>query len=166
LKLHGSINWWRYRFRLDGFTGQFTAQSTDLDPEHPRGPTGEDLGYPLKGRPLILTGTFNKILAYPTGIYADQHFRFQQALNFADALIVIGYGFRDKAINARIVAWAERPGDRRMVVVHRNPEGFAAYARGAIRNLWTTWYDRGLLAYVPEHLSPTTAWNSIRDAVA
>lgn len=161
LKLHGSINWWRYRFALDGHSGQLTAKSTNRDPEHPRGPVGEDLGYPLTGRPLVLTGTFNKILAYPTGIYADQHFRFHEALNAAEALIVIGYGFRDKAINARIVAWAERPGARQMLVVHRDPAGFAVSARGAIRNLWTSWHERGVLAFVPEHLSPATTWESI-----
>ena len=71
-----------------------------------------------------------------------------------------------KLSTARIVAWAERPGDRRLVVVHRNPTGFALSARGAIRNLWSPWQDRGLLAFVPEHLSPTTTWRSIRDALA
>jgi len=35
--------------------------------------------------------------------------------------VVIGYGFREKAINSRIVAWDERPGHRRMVVVHPHP---------------------------------------------
>lgn len=130
LKLHGSIDWWRYTLTRDGWTGQFTARATDGDPEHARGPANELLDYPAPGRPLILTGTFNKILSYPTGIYADQHFRFHEALRDADALVVIGYGFRDKAINARIVAWAERPGDRRLVVLHPDPVRLGQNARG------------------------------------
>lgn len=113
------------------------------------------------GRPLILTGTFNKILQYGSGIYADQHARFHAALSQADALVVIGYGFRDKAINSRIVAWAERPGSRHMVVVHARPEGFATSARGAIRNRWRAWQERGLLSFVVEQLTPATAWESI-----
>ncbi len=161
LKLHGSIDWWLYRFELDGFLGQITARPSDGDAQHARGPAGEDLGFTLDARPLILAGTFNKILAYPTGIFADQHFRFHEALRDADALVAIGYGFRDKAINTRIVAWAERPGHRRMVVVHRDPDGFASTARGAIRSKWDEWQGRGLLAFVPEHLGPTTRWETI-----
>lgn len=110
LKLHGSIDWYRYNLERDGWSGQVTARSTaDGDPFHARGPAGELLQYPAGGRPQILTGTFNKILSYPAGIYADQHFRFHEALAAADKLVVIGYGFGDKAINARLVAWAERP---------------------------------------------------------
>ena len=166
LKLHGSIDWWRYEFTLDRFTGQFTAIPVNGDHDHPRGPNGENLGYSLSARPLILTGTFNKILAYPTGIYADQHFQFHNTLEAADALIVIGYGFRDKAINARIISWAERPGSRRMIVVHRDPMSFSTTARGAIRDKWETWQKRGLLAFMPGHLSPTTTWRSIKDLLA
>ena len=106
---------------VDGWDGQFTARASDGDAEHARGPDGELLDYPAMGRPLFLTGTFNKILSYQSGIYADQHYRFHEALMNADALVVIGYGFRDKAINSRIVAWAERPGERRMIVVHPRP---------------------------------------------
>ena len=162
LKLHGSIDWWRYELTRDGWTGQFTARAIDGDAEHARGPTGERLDYPAIGRPLILTGTFNKILSYPTGIYADQHFRFHEALASADALIVIGYGFRDKAINARIVAWAERPGERRLVVVHRDPDRVGQGARGAIRNKWIRWQNAGLLRFVPEYLTAQTTWAAIR----
>jgi hypothetical protein len=118
------------------------------------------------GRPLFLTGTFNKILSYGTGVYADQHSRFHRALTSADALVVIGYGFHDKAINARIVAWAERPGQRKMVVVHRDPDRLGAGARGAIRGKWDRWKQCGLLEIVPEYLSATTTWGSIRGVIS
>lgn len=160
LKLHGSIDWYRYNLRIDGWEGQVSARS-DLDPFRPVGPAGEDLGYPAGGRPQILTGTFDKILRYPTGVYADQHFRFHEALSAADRLLVIGYGFRDKAINARIAAWAERPGERRMVVVHRDPDRVRAGSRGAIRNPWQRWQDRGLLAFVPKHLGGDVTWQEM-----
>lgn len=161
LKLHGSIDWWRYNLTRDGWNGQFTARATDGDPFHARGPGGELLEYPAGGRPQILTGTFNKILSYPSGIYADQHFRFHEALAAADVLVVIGYGFRDKAINARIVAWAERPGKRRMVVLHADPARLGAGARGAIRGKWNRWQQSRLLEFVPEYLSSATTWSSI-----
>jgi SIR2-like domain len=165
LKLHGSIDWWRFTLNVDGWEGQFTARTSDGDAEHARGPDGELLDYPAMGRPLFLTGTFNKILSYQSGIYADQHYRFHEALMNADALVVIGYGFRDKAINSRIVAWAERPGERRMIVVHPRPDGFGETGRGAIRNNWARWQNRGLLAFVREYLTPETTWASMRDAL-
>jgi hypothetical protein len=163
LKLHGSIDWWRYDLTRNGWMGQFTARPTDSDPFHARGPAGELLEYPAGGRPQILTGTFNKILQYGSGIYADQHFRFHESLAASDVLVVTGYGFRDKAVNARIVAWAERPGDRRMVVVHASPGALGTRARGAIRGKWTRWQNSGLLRFVPEYLSATTTWRSIRN---
>src|SRR5262249_17569782 len=122
----------------------------------------ELLDPPALGRPLILTGTFNKILSYPTGVYADQHFCFHKALRDADALVVIGYGFRDKAINARIVGWAERPGKRLMIVVHPMPDRLGQGARGAIRNKWLLWQNAGLLQFIPEYLTPETRWADIR----
>jgi hypothetical protein len=161
LKLHGSIDWWLYNLTRDGWSGQFTARPIDGDAEHARGPNDEQLDYPALGRPLILTGTFNKILNYTAGIYADQHFHFHDALSTADALIVTGYGFRDKAINARVVAWVERPGERRLVVVHPDPDRLGRGARGAIRNKWSRWQNAGLLRFLPEYLTAQTTWAAI-----
>jgi hypothetical protein len=88
LKLHGSIAWYRYKLTRKGWSGQVTARPiAGEDPFHARGPAGGLLEYPLDGRPEILTGTFNKILSYPTGIYADQHFRWHKALVDADKLV-------------------------------------------------------------------------------
>lgn len=102
-KLHGSIDWYRFPLDVDGWSGQVTARTRE-DPFHARGPNGEMLGFPAGGRPRLLTGTFNKILSYPSDIFADHHFRFHEALAGADRLLVIGYGFRDKAINSRLIA--------------------------------------------------------------
>ena len=114
----------------------------------------------------MLVGTFNKILGYPSGIYADQHFHFQGALRNTDHVLVAGYGFRDKAINSRIIAWAERPGRRRMVVIHRDPESFESDARGAVRNLWRKWQHSGLLCFVPKFLGDDGLdWQQIKDAL-
>jgi hypothetical protein len=79
---------------------------------------------------------------------------------------VIGYGFRDKAINARLVAWAERPGERRMVVVHPHPARLRVEARGAVRSNWMRWEQRGLLTFLREYLSPATSWGAIRGLLA
>jgi hypothetical protein len=54
------------------------------------------------------------------------------------------------------------PRERQMVVVHPNPTDLGTRARGAIRGKWNRWQERGLLAFVPEYLSPETTWDSIR----
>jgi hypothetical protein len=89
--------------------------------------------------------------------------RFHEALALADVHVVIGYGFRDTAINARIVACAARPGGRRIVVVHPDPASLGGRARGAISVNWSRWQNSGLLRFVPEYLSHATTWASIRD---
>ena len=159
-KLHGSVDWYRHNLTVDGWSGQFDTR-VEHDPDHARDPDGA-IHYPA-GR-LLLTGTFNKILSYPTAIYADQHARFHDALAAADGLLVVGYGFRDKAINARLIAWAERPGERRMVVSHRDPTGLGDGARGAIQQKWDRWQQSGLLAFVPRHLENTT-WPELREVL-
>lgn len=163
-KLHGSIDWYRYPLvDLDGWSGQVTARANG-DPTDQRGPDRERLGYPAGGRPRLLTGTFNKILAYPSDVFADQHFRFHEALAAADHVLVIGFGFGDKAINSRLIAWAERPGRRRMVIAHRDPDGLGEGARGAIQGKWRRWNEAGLLGFVPRHLEHTS-WPELSEAL-
>jgi hypothetical protein len=164
-KLHGSIDWYRYLLPAGGqWRGQASARSeAGEDPFHARGPENEPLEYPADGRPTFLAGTFNKILSYPTGIYADQHSRFHEALTTSDTMLIIGYGFRDKAINARIVAWTGRPGRKRLVVVHRDPFALGSRARGAIRGKWDVWQDQGLLDFIPQHLGGALSWSEITE---
>jgi hypothetical protein len=47
---------------------------------------------------------------------SEQHLHFQEALRDSRRLVAIGYGFRDQAINSRLVHWINRSDGNRMVV--------------------------------------------------
>lgn len=94
LKLHGSIAWFRYPGGV--------ARAVTNDPDHAKNAAGAYLGIPA-ARPALLVGTFAKALGYGGGIFADQHFRFHEGLRTATRVVTVGYGFRDKAINSRLI---------------------------------------------------------------
>lgn len=134
------------------------------DVEHVKGPSGDDLGFTTDGRPEFLTGTFTKILSYDRRIYPEQHSRLQQALRDADRVVVVGYGFRDKAIDSRLIGWLDRSLDNRFVVVEPDPDRIKNSARGAVRLSWDKWQNQGrmqLLARTIERVS----WTDISDAL-
>lgn len=162
--LHGSVDWYRYNLDLDGWYGQVAARPVPgSNAEHPVGPNGEDLEGPCEGRAEFLAGTFTKILAYPSGIYADQHARFHVSLRTADAVLVVGYGFRDRAINSRLIAWMTRPrAIPRMVVVDPAAAEMGQRAREAIALKWQGWYDTGAVVAVANRLGEDTPWHELR----
>jgi hypothetical protein len=131
-KLHGSIDWFSRIHPTEPWRNQVVARSTTADPDHERGETGEFLDPTSEGRPVILVGTFDKQLAYDGPIFADQHDRFHESLRETSALVVIGYGFRDKAINSRLIGWLQQAWNRCLVVVHPKPTELCEGARGAI----------------------------------
>lgn len=149
LKLHGSIDWWDYRFADEPWHGWITCRNQGDDAFHPKR-SGIDL--PRDLRPVFLTGTWDKILAYETAIFADQHFRFQKALRATNRVIAIGYGFGDKAINTRVINWLARSDENTLVVCHRTPDNLRKRARGAIKNNWETWRSTRQLAIIPAHI--------------
>jgi len=164
-KLHGSVDWFRYALELDGWQGQVVAR-TDGDPWHPFGPNKEDLGTPAGGKAEMLVGTFNKILGYPAGTYADQHARLHESLRGADAVLVVGYGFGDKAINSRVVAWMEKPRQRRrMLLIDPAANPMPPTTRGAIEQKWDRWRAAGVLTLFPFPLHGVT-WSEIREKLA
>lgn len=114
LKLHGSIDWFRYKHPTAKEDLVLRVRLKDRD--HVKGPNGENL-LPPQNR-LLLAGTTNKELAYGSGLFIELMFQFQKRLKETELLIVSGYGFADKGINNRLWAWLDsRPGNR-MVVLH------------------------------------------------
>jgi hypothetical protein len=163
LKLHGSVSW--FHRHLDGapWRGLVVARSLTHDPYHERNAAGELLEFPADGRPVLLTGTFDKPLAYDSTVYGDQHYRFHEALRQADAVIVIGYGFRDKAINSRLIGWLHGARERRLIVAHGNVEDLVENARPVIARNWKGWINDGRLRVVEKWVAEST-WADV-DAV-
>lgn len=148
LKLHGSISWWGQMIPEEEWRGYVTARSLGGDAYHPRDATGAFGGYPHDLRPIMLTGTFDKILAYETWVLPDQHFRFHEALRRASRVIVVGYGFGDKAINTRLIGWLARSLNNVLIVAHGKPNDLREAARPAIRSSWRRWQEAGRLRII------------------
>jgi hypothetical protein len=159
-KLHGSIDWWGYRLPDNYWRGYITARVTNGDPNHAYGPNATLLDTPHDIRPVFLAGTFDKIFGYEGWIFPDQHHRFQAALRASNRLVVTGYGFRDQAINSRLIDWLGRSHDNRIVVAHGEPEQLPALARIAIKNHWGRWVTEGRIRIVPSWIADTT-WADI-----
>jgi hypothetical protein len=147
LKLHGSLDWWGYQLTHEPWRGWVAGRYTGPDAVHPAREGVES--YPQDLRPLILTGTFDKILAYETWVFPDQHLRFHQALRQTSRVVVIGYGFGDKAVNTRLISWLARARDNALIVAHGDPGDLRARSRGAIQAKWDEWQQYKKLAVIP-----------------
>jgi len=160
-KLHGSVNW--FRFRPDG--GDWSDESIGIplnsDFWHAKTPLGQ-MQWPVDGRPMLLVGTFNKMLQYTSGIYADLYCRFHRSLRHTQRLVVCGYGFGDKGINTRIVEWVYSSRDPKILLIHPEPKKLKESARGAISNKWNEWIKQGKLTILPKRIEET-CWKDIRD---
>jgi SIR2-like domain len=161
-KLHGSVNWWRFRQNGAPPWNEDSIGIPTGDPEHTVSPTGVPQT-PLGFRPLLLIGTFNKVFDYSHCVWSELHCRFASSLASSDGLIVAGYGFGDKGINSRITEWMYSKPGRRIVVVDPSPDP-AQHARPAIGDKWKPWKDDGYLQHIHKTIEQTT-WNEIADAL-
>jgi hypothetical protein len=158
-QLHGSIDWFFTEPPNHPNLGRVAWRpgSRDVFSNNPRPtPTNDD-------PPMILAGTFDKALRYDGYVFAEQHFHFQRSLRETDALIVIGYGFRDKTINTRLIIWMMGTG-RRLVIVHDNPERLIERARPAIRRELTHWEEDGRVQFIGARIEKTN-WKEIAGAL-
>lgn len=145
-KLHGSIDW--FRFRSNRNIG------IALEPD----PVNTD------PRPELLVGTFNKIVEYTTGVFADLHCHFHQCLRRTHLMVCCGYGFGDKGINTKLSEWIGRESGNRLVVVHRNPDDLFNCSRGAIANHCDEWRRQKKLAVVGKWIEEAT-WDEVKVAL-
>lgn len=152
-KLHGSIMWFRRRIS-DG--RDRVARSANPDHEHALNADGGMAEITTDPRPLMLVGTFDKSFGYARQVFADQHLRFHQSLKAATRVVVIGYGFGDKAINTGLIGWLEDAEDRRLIVAHGNLSALRRDARGATGNNWSRWEAEGRLVTVEQWVESLT----------
>lgn len=147
-KLHGSIDWYSFRFsggqRRAIFRGDDVASARD------------GAGRPLRAeylRPSYLSG-IQKANAYGRGIYADIHFHFSLLLRQCDRILMSGYGWGDTAINFKLDTWLDRSRSNRIVLLDEQPDDLTnrslIFASG-----YDGWKRSGQLACVRSWLCKT-----------
>jgi SIR2-like domain len=151
-KLHGSVDWFTfgpdngrsfYEHRVGVYRGG--------DVWHTTSPDGRPQT-PLLGRPNLIVGTFNKFTLYTSAMVAEIHHAWRSALRASSRLVICGYGFGDKGINAQIIDWVYGDKDRRVLVISPNIDGLRARSRGAISNKWETWLNDDVMETIESKL--------------
>ena len=154
-KLHGSLDWYRMRPDGAGWEEEVVGISSERYLGDSRAADGRRM-INMDDGPLILIGTFNKMLEYNSGIFLDLLCQFHFRLRVSRRLIVCGYGFGDKGINTQIVEWLYRDRTNRLFVIHPDPDGLAFVARGAIANKWHDLLKTTKLVVIPKRVEDLT----------
>jgi len=142
LKLHGSINWHRM-IGKDYYDDKIVIYKTpqrDIE------------------RPLIIIGRFNKLQAYTRSINFELQCIFAQQINKTNDLIISGYSFGDQGINSRIIHWALHSKERRIFLIHKDPENLILNARPAIRNMFSFLDKQKKIIFITDYITPATKW--------
>lgn len=131
-KLHGSIDWSELN---DGKENKICCLPLNYNTLIGKSSNLSEKLNDTVGLPLFLIGTFNKMLNYLTGIYELIFDVFKNRILKADLLIISGYGFSDKGINARISHFINQH-DKKIIIIHPNKSDLIKNARGN-PNLYT-----------------------------
>jgi len=164
IKLHGSINWFRYRIIDGDWNNESIGIPLSHDYYHTKNPDGKNQ-WPPDGRPKILVGTFNKMLQYTSGIYTTLFTEFNRLLDDLSIILVSGYGFGDKGINSRIIEWIYLSEEKHIVVIHPKPDDLLNSARGAISNKWIRWVNSKKLLVIPSGIEEVK-WPELKEKIA
>ncbi|MBI4909711.1 MAG: SIR2 family protein [Acidobacteria bacterium] len=151
LKLHGSINWVQYDGRL--------AKALSIDRAHSRTAGGRMLGLP--DHAVLLIGTFNKIRDYFKTPYFDLQATFRRQMSKIDCLMVSGYSFGDKGVNAVLSEWMHESAESKLIVLHADGDRCLERGRGAIWKLWERYARTRRMLTFPSYLN-NTSWGILR----
>lgn len=116
MKLHGSIDWFSLYNSAANRKDMFCVDINGfkyVDKVY----LENEVAFAPKHHPNILTGTYNKILEYPFGVYIDLVYRFHQVLKESECIVVCGYGLRDMGINAILLTWLFKNDANRIILI-------------------------------------------------
>jgi hypothetical protein len=144
-KLHGSVSWVRYI--IDNFRGYFYADIGINDIYNLKDNEGNYL-WPAEG-PRFLIGSVNKILEYSREIFSELFYRFHCVLKNTNLLIIIGYGFKDKGINSKIIEFMFYSFKNKIIIIDKKEkEELLKDARFAIQNNIPKWQNEKRLRFI------------------
>ena len=162
LKLHGSADWFQFPDGDQEWKVENIGIPIRGDNQHCKDNKGNELRAD-PSRPLLLMGTFNKMLQYQLGIFAYMQASLYFNLRGADELIVCGYGFGDKGINARILDWVWANEQNRLVVIDPDSDRLMTAARGAFRKSWETLKKKNKVKFLERGIEEVS-WEDVRSS--
>jgi len=152
-KLHGSINWFWFRRREGDISIAEYGIPINNDVWHCRDKKGEFIDN-LEGAPRLLIGTYNKIPKYGYGIFSEVHLRFQSILAGCNLMVMSGYGWNDRGISLRIREWLNSSMDKRLYLLHQNPESeIRDKSKSGMWHWYEPWVKEGRLIPIKKWLS-------------
>lgn len=149
LKLHGSIDWYRYR------DGKVRRIPPNLYPQ--RIEVDGAFLYAEDVPRMLLVGAFNKLSDYGSGIFRELRHCFRSTIGKANTMVVCGYGFGDRGVNNELIDWHAGREGRRFVIVHPDPEHLAEKVHAALRIHWETWQQTGALSIIEKRFEDIEA---------
>ena len=154
-KLHGSINW----FHTKDWSKIVIPSPSDMIKKDA---SARILA--VDTRPILLIGTYNKMLEYTSGIFEELHYQFYRSLRQVKKLVICGYGFGDRGINNKIIEWIYPSNNHRIILIDHEPETVRNKARGSIRDKWNDWINEKKLIIIAKKIEETS-WKEIRDSL-
>jgi len=158
-KLHGSIDWIRFRRETEDadWHDEFVGKRLDPLARYPDDANGVPLIDIDFGEHQFLVGTTNKLLEYHAGIYAELMYYFVERLKYSSELIISGYGFGDRGINTKIAQWFTSSRENRLIIIHGNMKKLREKGRGIPFNKWDEWVGAGRLVLIEKWIEEVTA---------
>jgi hypothetical protein len=162
LKLHGSINWYRYQRREgEHLSDHYIAKKSGWV----RPPNGNGVTWHSNDIPRILTGSYNKIEAYGTNIIKEFMHAFHSELADHKLIVMSGYGWGDYAINQRLCDWLGRDKSHRIVLLQEDRPCSVLEGGHVIRYQWNRLIRLRKLVVMRKWLQDTT-WAEITERIA
>ena len=121
LKLHGSLSWRWVRVSEHGEFRDCYAKVAGGQPQFRKTASGIRIEHESPSE--LMVGTLNKLYDYHFGIISDLLVHFHRELAVTDTIIMSGYGWGDFAVNGWLKNWLLGSPNRRIVLLHQDPEG-------------------------------------------
>jgi len=165
-KLHGSTKWFRFwredseDWRSESIVIPFLSHMKNYRIKDSKGRRLDA----IDKRPILLIGTYNKMLEYTSGIFEELHYQFYRSLRHVKKLVICGYGFGDRGINNKIIEWIYPSNNHRIILIDHKPETVRNKAGGSIRDKWNDWINEKKLIIIAKKIEETS-WKDIRDSL-
>ncbi|MBL7148812.1 MAG: SIR2 family protein [Candidatus Cloacimonetes bacterium] len=160
IKLHGSVDWKRYREDGKDWRGDYIAKydvKMGIDPKDEKG----RIIHSIENKSKILIGTENKLIEYNYELFFDLMCFFKQKLNESNYLIISGYGFRDKGINAKILNWFYNNDSNKIILIHKHAVKLKEFASGAVGSKMGNWIQEKRM-FVLKKWFEEVSWEEIK----